>query len=59
MYRYSQTLESISYSAQEGNREESFNKATKAISFVVRSDACRFKACSTASTASDSVTCSY
>lgn len=39
MYVYSQTLESISYSAHEGNREESFNKATKAISFVVRSDA--------------------
>jgi len=52
-------LKNRSYSEHEGKREESFSNATKAIAFVVRSDAWRFMAISTMSTASDSVTCKH
>lgn len=46
------------YSEQEGNREESLNRAIKAIALVVRSNLWHLIATSMASTASDSVTCS-
>ena len=45
------------YSEQDGNREESFNRAIKAIALVVRSEVCRLIVISATSTASDSVTC--
>jgi len=54
---YNQINRGISYSEQEGNREDSFNRATKVIAFVVISNEWRFKAISTTCTTSDSVTC--
>lgn len=45
------------YCEQDGNRDESFSRAIRAIDLVVRSEAWRFMATSTTSTASDSVTC--
>lgn len=45
------------YAEHGGKREESFNRAIKAIAFVVRSELWRLMALSTTSTASHSVTC--
>lgn len=48
----------LTYSEQDGKREDNFSKAIKAIALVVRSEVCRLIAISATSTASDSVTCS-
>lgn len=47
----------VTYSEQDGKREESFNRAIKDIALVVRSDVWLLMASSMTSTASDPVTC--
>ena len=47
----------LTYSEQDGKREESFSRAIKAIALVVRSKVWCLIATSMTSTASDSVTC--